>query len=141
MPPLPDVAAVTVIQLPVFRQENGDLLVVEANHHFPLAIARVFSVRAAEGAVRGRHAHKACTQMMVCVNGAIDVFCDDGHTTKTITLDRPDIAALVPPGIWAEETYRTSGAILTVFCDRPYEVDDYIRDYDAFKAYRAGGAR
>lgn len=141
MPALPDIAAVSMIQLPMFRQENGDLLVVEANGHFPLPIARVFSVRAAEGAVRGRHAHRACTQMMVCIAGAIDVVCDDGHAKKKVTLDRPDVAILVPPGLWAEETYRTSGSILTVFCDRPYEADDYIRDYDEFLAYRQGGAR
>jgi hypothetical protein len=44
---------------------------------------------------------------------------------------------LVPPGIWAKEEFLTDGAVLMVVCDRGYEEDDYIRDYEKFKAFVA----
>jgi hypothetical protein len=74
---------------------------------------------------------------MMCVNGAIEVTCDDGETKRRLVLDRPNLGLLVPPSIWATETYREAGSVLVVACDRPYEEDDYLRDYDEFRRYRA----
>ena len=42
---------------------------------------------------------------------------------------------LVPPGIWASEKYVDNAAVLMVLCDRGYEADDYIRDYNDFKNF------
>jgi hypothetical protein len=48
------------------------------------------------------------------------------------TLNHPNIALLIPPGIWAQQTYTTENSILTVLCDRIYEAQDYIREYADF---------
>jgi hypothetical protein len=66
----------------------------------------------------------------------VDVCCDDGTATASYRLDRPESALLVPPGIWAREAYLAPGTVLAVLCDRPYESDDYLRDYEQFKAFR-----
>jgi dTDP-4-dehydrorhamnose 3,5-epimerase-like enzyme len=127
---------VSVLTLPCHHNDNGDLVVIEGSRGVPFAIARVFIVRADPGAVRGQHAHKACSQFFTCAYGAVEVECDDGTATVTYRLDRPDKALLLPPGIWSQQTYIEPGTTLTVLCDRPYETADYIRDYDEFKAYR-----
>jgi len=118
------------------EREDGELVVVEAGKDVPFAIVRMFTVRASEGAVRGRHAHQQCSQIMICVHGAIRVECDDGKSVKNFLLDRGDVGLLVPPGIWATETYRTGNSILAVLCDRPFEEADYIRDHGEFLAWR-----
>ena len=42
------------------------------------------------GGVRGGHAHKVLRQFLVCVNGAIEVFLDDGlGRTETLVLNTP----------------------------------------------------
>ena len=115
-----------------------DLVVIEGQNQVPFAIARVFVVRAPAGAIRGQHAHKACTQLLTCPIGSVDVLCDDGFETASYILDRPNTGLLIPPSIWAQQTYRAPGSVLTVLCDRPYEAEDYIRDYTEFKAYRLG---
>ncbi len=134
------ICAVRLIELPNFKarqdDSSGDLVVLEGNAKIPFDIARVFLVRASGGAIRGCHAHRQCVQFMVCSAGCIRVTCDDGAETATFTLDRPNLGLLVPPGIWAEQTYEKPHSILTVLCDRPYEEEDYIRDFEEFKAYR-----
>lgn len=130
------VDAVKLIQLPHYFEENGDLVVMEGVSYVPFPIARVFAVRAPVGAIRGQHAHKACTQFLTCPKGSVKVLCDDGSSKETYILDRFDMGLLISCGIWVEYVYQVPESILTVLCDQPYEVKDYIRDYEEFKKYR-----
>ena len=134
-------SAVRLVGLPHHLNDNGDLVVMEELNHVPLAIARVFVVRAHAGAIRGQHAHRLCTQFMTCPSGSIEVCCEDGGEVATYVLDEPNTGLLVPPSIWAQQVYLTSGSVLMVLCDRPYEPQDYIRDYAEFKAYRLAGGK
>lgn len=131
--------AVVLIKLPYHVEENGDLVVMEQSAHVPFVIARVFIVRAPATAIRGQHAHMACSQFFTCPTGHVEVLCDDGQETATYRLDQPNIGLLIPPSIWAQQTYMLPGSVLTVLCDRHYESLDYIRDYDKFKEYRKSG--
>jgi dTDP-4-dehydrorhamnose 3,5-epimerase-like enzyme len=124
-----------LISFPRHVAGNGALRVYESPIDVPFAIQRVFTVSAKKGDVRGRHAHKACTQLLVCGSGQIRVTCDEGASTSEHTLDGAGPGLLVSPGVWASEEYLTDDALLVVLCDRPYESDDYIRDYAAFKEY------
>ena len=131
-----DCDSVKIIRLPRYCEDNGDLVVIEGLINVPFPIARVFMVQAPNGAIRGQHAHRACTQFLTCPRGVVEVQCDDSATTAIFVLDRPDIGLLVPPGIWCEQTYRLGESALAVLCDRPYEADDYIRQYPEYLAYR-----
>ncbi len=123
------------IRFPLHARADGALVVMERSG-LPFAVERIFYVRAAEQALRGQHAHKRCNQLMVCVHGSIEVTCDDGEKSRTVLLDSMDAGLLVPASIWASELYREPQSVLMVACDRAYEEDDYIRDYDAFRRYR-----
>ena len=130
------VSDLEIVTLGHHVRDDGELTVLE-RANLPFAIERVFFVRAFAGARRGMHAHKQCSQFMVCVSGAIEVICDDGEAERSLMLDRLNVGLLVPPSLWATEIYREAGSALMVACDRPYEDDDYIRGYDAFRRYRA----
>jgi len=133
---LHSIKSVVMIDLPRYYASNGDLVVMERISQIPFVITRVFVVLAPVGAIRGQHAHKQCTQFLTCPTGRVEVLCDDGLEKVTHVLDQPGIGLLIPPSIWAQQTYHATGSLLTVLCDRPYEADDYIRDYDEFLAYR-----
>jgi SAM-dependent methyltransferase len=75
-------------------------------------------------------------QFLICTHGNIVVECTDGQTSTEFTLDRPEVGLLIPAGIWATQTYKASGSVLTVLCDQPYEPDDYIRDFESYKTFR-----
>jgi len=128
--------SVKLFTLPYYSGGNGDLVVVEGLNNVPFTIARVFVVRAPSGAIRGQHAHRSCVQFLTCPSGSIEVFCDDGEQTMAFLLDRPDMGLLIPPSIWAQQTYKEAGTVLTVLCDRLFEEADYIREYEEFKAFR-----
>ena len=125
----------TPIHVQKYTDVNGVLCVFESGRHVPFDIRRVFTVSARAGDVRGDHAHKRCTQLLVCVSGKIRVTCDDGSVVTEHHLDNMGLGLLIPPGIWAKEDYMVDGAVLMVLCDRGYEAEDYIRDYHDFKTF------
>ena len=128
--------SVQLIQFPFFKEDNGELSVFEQNPKaIPFQIKRIFNVRADKGSIRGQHAHRLCSQMLICSNGSIEVFCDDSSNQEVFLLDNPNFGLLVPPGVWAEQRYVVNNTTMTVICDRLYEAEDYISDYELFKDF------
>lgn len=125
------------ISFPRYLDPNGVLCVFESGIQLPFEIRRVFTVSALLGDLRGDHAHKECTQLLVCVSGQIRVTCDDGLLVTNHLLQSMCDGLLIPPGIWAREEYLTDGAVLMVLCDSKYDEAEYIRDYDNFKKFVA----
>jgi hypothetical protein len=124
------------VSFPLIEEEPGMLAVYQSPDHVGFAIRRVFCVRADGGAVRGQHAHKQCSQLLVALSGQVRVSCTDGAESKTFVLKGMGKGVLIPPTIWAEQIYEEDKSVLMVICDRPYEVADYIRDFGEFLAFR-----
>jgi dTDP-4-dehydrorhamnose 3,5-epimerase-like enzyme len=120
----------------LFRDSRGVLVPIELAQSLPFKVARffwIFDVPA--GQVRGAHAHKLCHQFLICALGSVQVEATDGRAERSIELTVGQ-ALHVPPGLFTAERYVAPGSILMVFCDRPYEPEDYLNDREAFLAYR-----
>lgn len=121
----------------VEKEEQGILKIFESSD-LPFSIERVFTVvNAFAGATRGKHAHKKCNQLLCCVAGEVLLICRDGINKKEILLNSKDDAILIPKGIWAEQKYLKDNSAIMVFCDRSYEENDYIRDYDIYLDWKS----
>jgi WxcM-like, C-terminal len=127
-----------LIKVPRYVDPDGGglLVVTEVGKQVPFKIERMFTIVAPAGAKRGHHAHRLCSQFLLCVSGAVDVVCDDGRDRKTFSLDHPELALFVPPGLWLEIGAGRDDAVIIVLCDRLYEESDYIRDYAEFLSFR-----
>lgn len=125
-----------LLNFPRHGRADGFLTVFEAESSVPFPIRRVFLVSADAGATRGRHAHRQCAQLLVCASGRCRVVYHDGTDERTATLEPTGQGLHLPPGLWAEQHYETPGTVLAVFCDLPYDEDDYIRDWEAFIGHR-----
>ena len=125
-----------LIELPRHTRGDGEVIVAEAAAQVPFRIERLFALSAPARAKRGHHAHRLCSQFMICVSGAVDVICEDGRKKNTFTLERRDQALLVPPGLWNTVEFRQDESVLIVLCDRIYEAHDYIRNYAEFLSFR-----
>jgi len=126
----------------LFADPRGALVPIELPQSIPFKITRffwIFDVPAGE--VRGAHAHKLCHQFMICATGSLRVEADDGDAARSITLAAGQ-ALHVPPAIFTAEHFDAPGTVLMVFCDRPYELDDYLNDRETLRAWRqqVGGA-
>jgi dTDP-4-dehydrorhamnose 3,5-epimerase-like enzyme len=125
-----------LVELPRHARADGEVVVAEAATQVPFRIERMFALIAPVGAKRGHHAHRLCSQFMICVSGAVDVICEDGKNKNSFALNRRNQALLVPPGLWNTVEFRQNDSVLIVLCDRIYEAHDYIRDYAEFLSFR-----
>lgn len=116
--------------------ERADLSIYQSDSPIPFGIRRIFTVHARMATKRGRHAHKLCSQAMTCLAGGCTVTVDDGAARSSWRLDHPSQTLIVPPLLWCEQDYDDSSTILMVMCDYDYDEDEYLRDYQAFLAYR-----
>lgn len=119
---------------------RGSLVAIEAGHDIPFDIARVYYLYdTTPDAARGFHAHRDLRQFAVCVAGSCTMVLDDGEVRTTVRLDDPATGLVIGPSIWREMHDFAPGTVLMVLADRHYDEADYIRDYDAFREWRAGG--
>ena len=124
-----------LIQFSIHENDSGSLCVYESSDLVPFEIKRIFTVIANKNEVRGNHAHKKCTQLLICVSGEIEVICDNGIDESIYQLNNMGQGLLIPAGIWASEKYILKDSVLMVLCDRGYEPADYIHDYEEFKEH------
>ena len=129
--------------IPVRGMPADDRLIVplEAERQVPFPIRRVFTVHAKRaGLVGGKHAHRVCQQLLVCVHGRCEAtVCAELSERRSFMLDRPDAGLWIPASIWGEQHYLTDDAVLMVLCDQHYDASDYIRDADEYTRYRRTG--
>jgi hypothetical protein len=133
------VADVKALPLKTF-DAIGTLVFMENHAPVPFNIERLFAVSGVPaGAVRGDHAHKACGQALVCLQGICTVLCDDAERKQAFRLEGPGTLLYVPPMIWASETYEVPNTVLMVLADQRYDAADYLRDYEEWLALRRAG--
>jgi dTDP-4-dehydrorhamnose 3,5-epimerase-like enzyme len=121
------------ISFPQFAA-NGGLTVFESKDAaIPFEIRRVFTIAdVPPRTTRGNHAHRRCSQLLVCVAGAISVGANDGYSQETIALRGDGVGLLIPPMIWNSITFELEKSVLLVFCDLLFDEDEYIRDWKDF---------
>ncbi|WP_395829698.1 sugar 3,4-ketoisomerase [Elstera sp.] len=136
--PLAGLDQIRLLSFPQFPAPGRVLTIFETGANLPIPIARVFTVASDQpDTAGGGHAHRWCSQVLVCLQGEIE-FVGRDHLGGEVRhlLTHPQQAVLMPPTIWGEQSYRTTPALLMVFCDYPFAADDYIRDFDSFRAHR-----
>lgn len=134
----PSVFDCSIIEIDKHHHLKGNLSVVENNKTVNFDVKRVFYLYdVPSGESRGGHAHKETIQMIFATSGSFDIILDDGNIKRTVSLNRPNRALLMPPGIWGQLENFSSGSICLVLTSMEYLAEDYIRDYEEFKQYRS----
>ncbi len=127
----------SIIEFDKHHHDTGNLTVVENDRTVPFAVRRVYYLYDVPGGgIRGSHAHKELSQLIVAASGSFTITLDDGIVKRTFTLNRPYQGLLIVPGIWRTLEDFSSGAICMVLASHGYDEADYIRDYDEFIEYK-----
>ena len=125
---------IKLINLSTHVEPDGNLVPIEFNKDIPFKVRRVFYVYGVHDQLdRGQHSHYNTKQVLICLNGEVEVICDDGCERKTWILNDPSNALYIPELIWDEQIYKSNDTVLLVLASTNYEVNDYIEDYDEFK--------
>ena len=88
------------------------------------------------GAIRGLHAHKSLSQLLILVSGGLKIILDNGQERQEIKLSGAGDAILLQPGLWREIFDFDEGTVALIVCDQDYDESDYIREYSDFIAWK-----
>jgi len=127
------VRGVTLHRFPVIPDLRGSLTVGEFDRQIPFIPRRyfmVFGVPSRE--IRGEHAHLACHQFLICVEGSCAIVADDGHKRFEVLLEDPSLGVYLPPMTWGIQYKYSADAKLLVFASHHYDNADYVRDYKQY---------
>ena len=126
----------SIVDLSKVHTIAGNITVVENGDNIPFEVKRVYYLYdVPAGEERGGHAHYELEQYIIAASGSFDVDLDDGINKRKFTLNRPNLALHVVPGLWRELNNFSSGSISLVLASEKYTEEDYIRNYDEFKIY------
>ena len=119
--------------------ELGSLIVVEGERDVPFAIQRVFYIYGSDATVmRGQHANRNTEFVLVNVAGKSKVRVDDGLGREQVYhLDQPNTGIYIPRMVLKDMYYFSPDSVLLVLCSEHYDGEEYIRDYEAFRAEMA----
>ena len=125
-----------IIKLPQVHTISGNITAIENNKNIPFAVKRIYYLYDIPGGMdRGAHAHKTLQQFIIAASGSFDVKLDDGLNKRSISLNHPNRALHLVPGIWRELSNFSSGAICLVLASNKYDENDYLRDYNKYIEY------
>ena len=123
----------TIIQLPKFLDQRGNLSFIEEHKHIPFKIKRTYWIYDVPGGEsRGGHAYRNTEEFIVALSGAFEVVLDDGVKKESFLLNRSYYGLYVPKGYWREMLNVSPNSVGLILATTLYEPYDYIRDYDEF---------
>jgi len=128
---------VKIIDLPKVKNRAGNITALSSGIECPFEIKRVYYLYdIPAGEERGGHAHRDLEQYIIAASGSFSIKLTDGNKAKEITLNRPDRAVHLVPGIWRELIDFSSGSICLVIASRHYDENDYIRSLEEFAIFK-----
>lgn len=127
----------SVIDLPQTFKDYGNISILENGNNIPFDVKRIYYLYdIPEGESRGGHAHYNLEQYLIAGCGSFDVILKDGKNIKKITLNNPNKALHIVPGLWRELENFSLGCISLVLASELYEESDYIRNYQDFLKFK-----
>lgn len=123
----------SVIDVSKVHNTAGNITVTENLKNIPFNVQRIYYLYdIPSGEARGGHAHYELEQYIIAASGSFDVILSDGQNRRIVTLNRPNYALHLVPGLWRELDNFSSGSVCLVLASLKYDEGDYIRDYSEF---------
>ena len=114
--------------------QKGWLVCVEGNVDIPFEIKRMFYIYGTkDDAVRGRHANKKSSFVLINVSGKSKVKVDEGDGKQKIyTLDEQNKGLYIPKMVWKEMYDFSPDSVMIILSDCVYDKSEYIYDYEEY---------
>ena len=124
-----------IADIPKTLDRRGNLSFAEAGNHVPFDIMRVYWIYDVPGGeTRGGHAFRENNEMIIALSGSFDVVLHDGRDSTRYSLNRSYYGLFVPKMVWRSMENFSTNSLAVVLSSIVYYEQDYIRDFDVFKA-------
>lgn len=128
---------VKIIELPKILDPRGNLSYFENGNQIPFNIKRTYWIYDVPGGeVRGEHAFRKSTEVIVALSGSFDVVLNDGENEVKYSLNRSYFGLYVPSLFWRRIENFSTNSLSLIVSSISYDEKDYIRDFDSFKLIR-----
>ncbi len=100
---------------------------VEIDHaKLPFTVRRSFFVdQVPEGTLRGGHAHQDCQQILICLQGRVQVSVKSNNHTAEVTLTDNAEGLFIAAEIWSAQRYQADARLL-VLASHPFDPNSYV---------------
>lgn len=114
---------------------DGNLYIGESLKNIPFDIKRLYFINKLNNkkAIRGKHAHKECVQIIFCINGSFSLCLDDGINKQNLMMNNPEKGVILGKMLWHEMKDFSKDCVILVVASDYYNEGDYIRNYKEFK--------
>lgn len=117
------------------KDETGELGVAEFEKEFNFYVKRIFFLRGiGVNDSRGFHSHRDLKQVIICLSGSFTIKLDQGKEKQEIKMTSDNNCIYLDGKVWREMHSFSEDSIILVLCDREYNQDYVIRDYNEFLA-------
>lgn len=118
-----------LLSFDTIKESRGDLSFFEELKGVPFEVRRVYWLTSIpEQQTRGGHAHKTSEQVIVAIQGIVEVVLESPNgEVLNFTLDSPDKGLYLPPFWWGRMLFKDKGLLLGLASDE-FSEDDYIRN-------------
>lgn len=124
-----------IINLPKVQDPRGNLSFIQNNDHVPFDIARVYWIYDVPGGKeRNGHAFRTQQELIVALSGSFDVVLHNGDSEERYHLSRSYYGLYVPAMTWRSLDNFSTNSVALVLSSTVFDENDYIRDFDTFKA-------
>jgi len=123
-----------IFEINKIPDERGNLSVLQNNKEIPFEIKRVYWIYDVPGGeMRGGHAYKNLSEVIIALSGSYDVVLHDGEKEYRYHLNRSYYGLYVPKMMWRYIENFSTNSLALIVADDFYKPEEYIRDFDAFK--------
>lgn len=130
-------ATTSIINLPKFLDERGNLSFIEECNHVPFKNKRIHWIYDVPGGeTRGGLAYRQTEEFIVSLSGSFDVMISDGREKNKFCLNRSYYGLYIPKGMWREINNFSTNSVALIMASTLYDPDDTIRDYSEFLKYK-----
>jgi hypothetical protein len=128
-----------IINLPKIFDKRGNLSFFEFPNQLFFKIQRIYWIYDVPGGeIRGCHAFKEQQEFIIALSGSFDIILHNGNEEIKYSLNRSYYGLYVPKMYWRRMENFSTNSLALIVSDKNYDENDYIRDFDEFKATKNG---
>ena len=121
-----------ILKLKKIKNLNGVLMPIYLNKINSFKTKRMFIVKGDKNFIRGQHAHKKCTQIIILINGETDIKIIKNKTYKFNLKSNQNKMLRIPPMHWVNIKFKKNKSSFLVLCDVNFSKKEYIFNFNTF---------